>query len=268
MVLSTSAGFSIGTPANPATLNISPQCSAFEGELAIGSVFDATLSGTIAYQDGCQEQVQNAQGQMVTAHPGDFSFAADNVAINVGPFSAGGSVSVGNISGVAYAQLATTLKLSPQSSSDEVSIAGEFQSNGNFAFTGNGQLDLAGFDLQMAVNASNQNGNVSVGGITQLSIAGTSVSIAGEFSEVSGVPSTTLTGSINALSLGGYDVGNASVTLSQTPEEISVQAAVNMSVGSASTGEIAADGAITFVEPLGGGAPLFYASLNATLGIP
>ena len=268
VVLSTSAGFSIGTPANPATLNISPQCSAFEGELAIGSVFDATLSGTIAYQDGCQEQVQNAQGQMVTPNPGDFSFAADNVAINIGPFSAGGSVSVGNISGVAYAQLATTLKLSPQSSSDEVSIAGEFQSNGNFAFTGNGQLDLAGFDLQMAVNASNQNGNVSVGGSTQLSIAGTSVSIAGEFSEVSGVPSTTLTGSINALSLGGYDVGNASVTLSQTPEEISVQAAVNMSVGSASTGEIAADGAITFVEPLGGGAPLFYASLNATLGIP
>ena len=269
VVLSTSAGFSIGTPQNPATLDISPQCSAFSGQLAFTPVFTATLSGTIAYQSGCAEKVQNAQGQMVTPGPGDFSFSADNVGLTFGPLSAQGSVGIGNVAGVGYAQLATTLKLSPQSSNDEVSLSGSFASNGNFAFNGSAVLDLAGFNLQTAVSASNQGGNVAVSGSAQLSLGTATVGIAGQFSEINGAPSTTLTGSLSGLSLGGFDVGNASVTLTQSPVEMGVEASVAMQVGNPSWGQIQAAGNISFVENFQKpNAPLFFASLDGSMGVP
>lgn len=269
VVLTTAAGFSIGTAQNPATLDISPQCTSFEGPLAFNPVFTAVLEGTIAYQDGCKEQVQNAQGQMVTPAAGDFSFAADDVTLSLGPFDAQGSVSLGDVGGVAYATVSTTVQLSPQSTNNEVSLFGNFQSNGNFAFNGSATLDLAGFNLKTDVSASNQNGNVSVAGSAQLSIAGTQVDIAGSFSEIDGAPSTTLTGAIPALSLGGYDVGNASITLTQSPVEMGVAAAVAMQVGNPSWGQIQAQGQISFVENFATpNSPLFFASLDGSMGIP
>jgi len=269
VVLTTAAGFSIGTPQNPATLDISPQCTAFEGQLAFNPVFTATLAGTIAYQDGCTEQVQNAQGQMVTPAAGDFSFAADDVTLSLGPFDAQGSVSMGDVGGVGYATVSTILELSPQSTNNSVSIFGDFQSNGNFAFNGTGKLDLAGFTLQTNVSASNQNGNVTVAGSAEISLAGTQVDISGSFSEINGAPSTTLTGAIPSLSLGGYDVGNASVTLTQSPTEMGVEAAVAMQVGNPSWGQIQAQGQISFVENFAApNAPLFFASLDGSMGVP
>ncbi|MFM8829238.1 MAG: beta strand repeat-containing protein [Actinomycetota bacterium] len=269
VVLTTAAGFSIGTPQNPATLDISPQCTAFEGDLAFTPVFTATLSGTMAYQAGCKEQVQNAQGQMVTPAAGDFSFAADDVTLAFGPLEAQGSVSMGDVGGVGYANVATTLQLSPQSTNNSVSLSGDFQSNGNFAFNGSAKLDLAGFLLQTQVSASNQNGTVTVAGSAGLSIGGTQVDISGQFSETDGAPSTTLTGAIPSLSLGGYDVGNASITLTQSPVEMGVEAAVAMQVGNPSSGQIQAQGQISFVDYLAQpNAPLYFASLSGSMGVP
>ena len=263
-VLTTAAGFSIGSQAQPATLDISPNCVAFEGSMAYGSIFSATLAGTIVYHDGCQQQVTNAAGQQVNGAPGDFSFSASNVSIALGDFDATGSVGIGNVGGDAYATLATQINLSPQANQNYVSIQGEFQSNGNFSFTGNGDLDLAGFNLQVGVAASNQNGNVTVSGSASLAIpGGTNVQISGQFSEINGAPSTTMTASVNPLEISGYNLGTATITLTQTPSEVGVQAAVDTEFGSSSAG-VHVDGAIDIVAQAGQ-PPLFNAALNAQL---
>ncbi len=197
----------------------------------------------------------------------DFSFSADNVALTVGEFDATGSVGVGNVGGLAYAQVSTAITLGTQDAGADVSVAGEFESNGNFNFTGAGALNLGGFDLGVNVTAANQNGNVSVLGAATVDIAGTTVSVSGSFSEVDGAPSTTLTGSVQNLNLGGFDVGNASITLSQTPQEMSLQAAINMQAGSSSTGQIQASGVVTFVQQVNA-PPLFYAAIDASLTLP
>ena len=267
VVLTTRAGFAIGTPQQPATLDISPQCVAFEGSLEVAQVFNATLAGTIVYKDGCAEPVTNAQGQQVAGAPGDFSFSATNVGLTIGVFDATGSVSVGDVGGTAYADLSTQLKLSPQSSNDEVAISGAFESNGNFSFTGTGTLDLAGFDLGMTVTAAKQGADVSVSGAADLSLGGTTVALAGTFGEDGGAPTTKLSASVTGLNLGGFDVGNATVTLMQSPQQVGVSADIAMSVG-APEATVSANGTVSFVESLSGGAPLFHGSLDGGLSIP
>ena len=267
VVLTTSAGFSIGSKEQPATLDISPQCVAFQGSLELAGVFNASLAGTMVYKDGCTEPVTNAQGAQVTGAPGDFSFSATNVGLTIGVFDATGSVSVGNVGADAYANVATDLKLSPQSANDEVSIAGSFQSNGNFSFTGRGVLDIAGFDLDMQVTAAKQGADVSVSGAADMSLGGTTVSLSGAFGEDGGAPTTKLSASVTGLNLGGFDVGAATVTLLQTPQEVGLSADIAMSVG-APEATVSANGTVSFVQSLTGGAPLFHGSLDGGLSIP
>ena len=267
VVLTTRAGFAIGSKEQPATLDISPQCVAFQGSLEVADVFNAALAGTIVYQDGCADPVTNAQGQQVTGAPGDFSFSASNVGLTIGAFDATGSVSVGDVGGTGYATVATDLKLSPQSSKDEVSIAGSFESNGNFSFTGTGVLDIAGFDLDMQVTASKQGADVNVAGAAGLALGGTTVALSGAFGEDGGAPTTKLSASVTGLNLGGFDVGNATVTLLQTPQEMGLSADIAMSVG-APEATVSANGTVSFVESLAGGAPLFHGSLDGGLSIP
>ena len=267
VVLSTPTGFSIGTKEKPATLDISPQCVAFEGDLALDPVFTATLAGTIVYKDGCLQQVRNPAGQMVSGNPGDFSFDADNVGLDIAGFDATGTVAVGQVAGDDYAQVQTTLKLGPQSGKDEVDIAGEFQSNGDFSLTGKATLALAGIDLDTSVAASKSGADVAVTGQADLSIGGTVADISGAFSMDGGAPSTTLTGSLQALNLGGFDLGSAAITLSQTPSSVGVSAAIEMSLGTANAGATA-KGDVSLMMSGNGAVPLFHGTLDGTLNIP
>ena len=269
VALSTAAGFNIGTAEKPATLDISPQCAAFEGSIQMGRVFTATLSGTFAYADGCTQTVRTVDGQRVAATKGDFSIAADNVALQLGAFETTGSVAIGDVGGTAYAAVKASLTLGTQDAGGDVNVAGSFQSNGDFSFDGSGNLSLAGFSLNTAVRVANKGGDVEVSGSAKLDLAGTTVEISGQFTEVNGAPSTTLRGAINSLSLGGFSLGRAEITLTQTPTKVGVEAAVDMTVGDAATGQLRADGTISFVEGTAtDGVPLFYASLNGNMGFP
>ena len=269
VALSTAAGFNIGTAEKPATLDISPQCAAFEGSIQMGRIFTATLSGTFAYADGCTQTVRTVDGQRVAATKGDFSIAADNVALQLGAFETTGSVAIGDVGGTAYAAVKASLTLGTQDAGGDVTVAGSFQSNGDFSFDGSGNLALAGFSLNTAVRVANKGGDVEVSGRAKLDLAGTTVEISGQFTEINGAPSTTLRGAINNLSLGGFSLGRAEITLTQTPTEVGVDAAVDMTVGDAATGQLRADGTISFVEGAAtDGVPLFYASLNGNMGFP
>lgn len=269
VALTTAAGFSIGTADKPATLDIDPSCAAFEGTVQIGSVFQATLQGTFVYKDGCTHTVRTVTGAQVAATKGDFSLSADNVSLQLGEFETTGSVAIGDVGGTAYATVSAALTLGTQEAGGTVNVSGSFQSNGDFAFDGSGNLQLAGLQLNVAAHVSNAHGDVEVSGRAQLNIGDTVVEVDGLFTEINGVPSTTLHGAVDRLVLAGFSVGHADVTLTQTPTDMGIEANVEMSVGDPSAGQIQANGTISFVEGAKtGGVPLFYASLHGTMGFP
>lgn len=244
-----------------ATLDISPQCVAFTGSLAVPNVFTAQLAGTMVYQTGCAEQVTNAAGASVAGAPGDFSFAADDVDLGIGGFDVGGSVAIGSVGGDFYTSVKAQIDLVPQSTNDMASIQGQFQSNGDFSFNGFGQLDIGGFLLQVTVAASSQGGNESVSGSAQLDVADlVDVSVSGQFTMIDGQPSTTLTGTED-ISMGGFDISNAQFTLSQTPTSLGLQAsiAINLDV-------VSVNGTVTFIEN-GTAPPLYYLAADGDLNI-
>ena len=143
-----------------------------------------------------------------------------------------------------------------------IEVQGSFDSTGNFAFAGHGNLDIAGFYLDVAVAVSNQNGNQSVSGSATLNLSGVgSVFISGQFVSVNGQVSTTLTGAAD-ITLGGFNVANTTFTLSQTPAVVSLQAALAINVGVASV-----NGTATFIGTQGS-APLYYLAADGNLNIP
>jgi len=244
-----------------ATLAISPQCIAFTGSVTVGSVFSAQLEGAIIYKADCTSTVVNAAGSAVTGAPGDFSFAASNVTLNLAGFDVTGNVGFGSVGGDFYALVGAEIDLSPQGSGDMVAISGEFQSNGDFAFSGSGTLALAGFSLAMQVTASSESGNVSVAGSTTLNLYGSTLYLAGSFTMDGGQVSTTLNATVD-LSIGGWNLANAAVTLSDTPTSIGLTADVAIDVDVAQL-----SGRLTFIEN-GSNTPLFYLAAQGTITIP
>lgn len=260
VVLTTAVGFSIGSTSNPATLDISPHCVAFSGTFQYAAVFTATMEGTLIYQDGCTETVTNSDGQQVQGSPGDFSFAATNVAIGIDGFGLTGNVGLGHIGSDDYANLNAVIALSPQSTNNEITVNGDFNSNGNFTFNGSGNLDVAGFVLDMQVAVSNQNGNQNVSGSASFNVGGTNLAFAGDFSMQNGQPSTSLSASAN-LVFDGFNLGSTTVALNQTPSSFGMNAQIALNAGLATL-----NGQLTFIE--NGGAPLFYLGATGNLNIP
>jgi len=255
-VILTTAGFSL-----PATLEISPECVTFRGPLAVDGVFTATLEGTMIYQAGCTDPVRNAAGETVQGTPGDFSFAAENVALTLVGFDVAGDVALGNVADNAYATIDTTLDLSPQSTSDEVTVGGTIQSNGDFSLTGKANLDIGGFLLAMDVAVQKDGADVTIAGSTDLALYGSTLDLHGEFQEISDHPSTTLTATAD-ISLDGWDLADTRFTLDQTPTSAGLSAEVVIDAGGIAT----LDGTMTFVGS--GSAPLYYVAAKGTLSIP
>jgi hypothetical protein len=210
----------------------------FSGNLNFAPVFNATLAGAYYWStptDPCTlpgssctngimpgasspwtaPQIANANGSYVTANAGDFNFSATNVTLNIGGFGATGSIVVGDVGGSQWVNLATSIGLS--NSGDRVNIAGSFQSNGNFTFTGSGNLTLAGFHLTTSVTASKNGANVGVSGTAQINAGPLQGSVNGSFTSTgSGGVSATLNATLN-LNLGGFNMGGATLTLAISP---------------------------------------------------
>ena len=259
VVMTTAAGFTIGSQANPATLDISPQCVAFSGDISLSTVFTATLEGTMVYAAGCTEQVTNNQGQLVTGSAGDFSFAADNVGMTFYGLLATGSVAVGNVGGNEYETVSTAIVLSPQSANTTVGVAGSFDTNGDFSFTGTGTLNLAGFDFGAAITAAQTAGSMAVTGISTLTIGENTFTFDMEFSVQSGIPQTEA-GATADLNLGGYDMGSTDVSLYQTPSFVGLYATVGFSSPLVSWSAGVAFGEVNNV-------PTYYFSADGSIGI-
>ena len=258
-------GFSLvisACPNNQPGLTISNSgftlCSATLSE----SFFTATVSGQMYWSaPPSGTTIKNATGQTVTAQAGDFNFAATNVSMNICGFGVYGAVNIGTVGGVFFASGSASLGLSNTSSDQLVYVAGSFDSTGNFSFTGTGSVKLAAISFNLSVNASVQGSAVSVTANTNLSISGSNFALSGSFISVNGGVKTTMSLTAN-LTIGGFNLGQASVTLSVKPGTELVTVTDSMSLAGIFTASL--NGTLGAVN----GTAVFNFSLSAGINIP
>ena len=249
-------------PNNQAGLTISNTGFTLCAATFSSSFFTATISGAMYWDTPPSgTTITNASGTAVAASAGDFYFSATNVSLNVCGFGVYGSVTVGKVGSSAYASVAAALRLSNTSSDSPVSIAGSFDSSGNFNFTGQGNVHLAGISFSLAVTASQQGTATSVSVNTNLSISGANFTLIGNFVSVSGGVHTfmTLTAS---LTISGFALGQATISLTVSPGIESVTISDSMSLGGIFTASL--NGTLGAVN----GSAVFNFSLTAGIYIP
>ena len=233
-------------------------CSATLSE----SFFTATLSGQMWWgTPPAGTMIMSSTGTAVAATQGDFYFSVSNVSIGIAGFGVTGSVALGYVNSIFWAQIQTSISLSNTSSDAPISISGSFTSTGDFSFTGTGNVSLAGISLKMSVNASAVGSAVSVSGSTTLNIAGAQVSLSGTFSSVPGGVSVTMVATAS-LTISGFSLGSATVSLQVIPGTELVSISDTMSLGGIFTATL--NGTVGALH----GTAVFYFSINTGISIP
>ena len=179
---------------------------AITGTVAIGGVFTAQISGQVVWQAAAGVTIPNRQGQAVAAAAGDFRFAATNISINLGGFAASGSVVIGRAQSLVYADFSASFNIGSGDIGGSLSVAGSFGSDGNFSFTGTGNLNLVGFTANVSVSGSKNGSNWAFSLNTTISVMGAvNVAFSGNFYSSNGGMRFTVSGSaaLNAAGLGG-----------------------------------------------------------------
>ena len=217
------------------SLTWSTSATTFSGTLNVSPLFDATISGAV-YTGApvAGATILNNVGATVAAKQGDFYFSASDITLTLGAFSATGAVTVGNVNGVAFFQANAALVL--DNHGDAINVSGNFDTSGNWFFTGNGSLDLAGFGIQIQITATDEtttqfpNGGINIQGNTTVAIAnGPSVQLVGSFTKDTQGLDVALTGQAD-FNVSGFDFGTTQfgIKVSSGDESFDMYASVNL----------------------------------------
>jgi hypothetical protein len=226
------------------------------------SFFSATISGAYYWSaPSAGTTITNASGQAVQAQANDFNFAATNVSMSVVGFGVFGSVNVGNVGGVTFAKVSTSIGLSNTSSDSLVQISGSFDSQGNFSFTGSGGVKLAAINFTLEVTAAAQGSNMSVTANTNLMIAGSGFALTGTFTKVSGGVKTTMS-ITSGMTISGFNLGTTTVTVFVEPGTEYVRVTNSLSLGGIFSSYL--NGTLGAVN----GAAVFNFTLTSGINIP
>jgi len=221
----------IGCPNNQPGLTISNTGFNLCAARLYSGFFTATLSGAYYWATpSAGTTIANASGQAVQAQANDFNFAATNVSMSVAGFGVYGSVNFGNVGGVTFAKVSTSIGLSNTSSDSLVQISGSFDSQGNFSFTGSGGVKLAAINFTLAVTAAAQGSNMSVTANTNLLIAGSGFALTGTFTKVSDGVKITMS-ITSGMTISGFNLGTTTVTVFVQPGTEYVLVTNSLSLG-------------------------------------
>jgi hypothetical protein len=224
--------------------------------------FSATISGAYYWSaPSAGTTITNASGQAVQAQANDFNFAATNVSMSVVGFGVFGSVNVGNVGGVTFAKVSTSIGLSNTSSDSLVQISGSYDSQGNFSFTGSGGVKLAAINFTLEVTAAAQGSNMSVTANTNLMIAGSGFALTGTFTKVSGGVKTTMS-ITSGMTISGFNLGTTTVTVFVEPGTEYVRVTNSLSLGGIFSSYL--NGTLGAVN----GAAVFNFTLTSGINIP
>lgn len=248
------SGYQLGT----VTGSIDGNQATVVGTVQVGGVFSAQVSGQIVWKAATGINVTNRAGQLVAATTGDFRFAATNLSMNLGGFTATGNVILGRASGVVYGDFNATFVIGSGDVGGTVSLAGSFSSDGNFSFSGSAKLTLVAFTADVTVSGSKAGSAWNFAMTASLTVMGAvKVDFAGNFSRTVATatkPAATLfTMSGKAsLSAAGIAGSSAEFRISNVPGQAGLFASVAVNIsGISGSGSlwIGADG--TFDTTLG-----------------
>jgi len=207
-----------------ASWNVSSSSFIADAAFSIPGVASGELSGALYWgKPPTGATIANESGTQVPAKQGDFNFSAGDLTVKVGSFSADGSVTIGSVGGHTWLSLHTSLQLSAIAS---VEIKGTFSSKGTFSLQGNGNVNLAGFNVNLYVATSNDSSSKldcgptkrdqlvsdlgTVCGYASVKVpGGSSVNLQGLFTTSGGKPQFYLSGKAS-LSIYGYNLGESS----------------------------------------------------------
>jgi hypothetical protein len=218
-----------------ASVSVKSGSLAVTASFSVGNVFTADIAGAAYYgavPSGAR--IPNAQGMEVPAQTGDFYLTATNVTLDVAGFKGSGSVWVGRAGGVTGASLDGNLQVVGTSGTNSVAVAGNIDTAGNFSLKGSAALDLAGFRPNVAVTVTKTGQTVTVSGAASIAVGSSSVKLSGDFRYDAGQFRFRLNGAGN-LAVGGYNLGNANVKLSNFPEDAGLSAQIALQAGSTLT---------------------------------
>ncbi|MBU6240212.1 MAG: hypothetical protein KJS66_00305 [Acidobacteria bacterium] len=235
------------------------------GTISVGGVFSAQLTGQVVWAAGSGITIVNRDGQTVTAAAGDFRVGADNITINLGGFGASGSVLVGRASGVAYARFNASFSIGSGNIGGNLSVSGDFGTDGNFRFAGSGNLNLVGFSAAVNVSGSKSGANWAFALSTNIRVLGAvDVGFSGNFSRTNNAFRFTMTGNAS-LSAAGV-AASGSFTISNEPGREGMSASVSLQVpGISGSGSIAINADGTFDASIGVSVSLGIVRAGGTL---
>jgi len=235
------------------------------GTVSVSGVFSAQLTGQVVYVPKAGINITNRQGQSVAAAAGDFRVGADNISINLGGFAASGSVIVGRASGVSYAQFTAGFAIGSGNIGGNLSIAGDFGTDGNFTFSGSGNLSLVGFNAAVTVSGSKSGANWTFGLTTNIRVLNAvDVGFTGNFSRVNSAFRFTMAGSAS-LSAAGV-AANGSFSITNEPGREGMSAALTLAVpGITGNGSVVINSDGTFDASIGVSVSLGIVKAGATL---
>jgi hypothetical protein len=206
------------------------------GTVNVGGVFSAQVNGQVVWQAASGVNIVNRAGQSVAAASGDFRIAATNISLNLGGFAASGSVVIGRAQNLVYGDFNASFVIGAGDVGGTVNVAGSFGSDGNFAFSGSGTLNLIGFNAGVSVSGSKSGANWAFSMNSTISVMGAvNVAFGGNFYKSGTTTRFTMYGSadLRAAGIGG---GRGNFRISNEPGQAGMYADVTVSIAGVNGG--------------------------------
>ncbi len=196
--------------------SLAPGFLRFAAQLDVGGVFSAkpSIAGYVAWRSAngaTMPNVEDANGNVVTAQQGDFLFEANNVGMAVQGFNLLANVRIGRTGGTVFGAIATRLDLGIDQFGLAAEIVGSFDGTGNVSLAGNGRATIGGaLNAALAFRVVRQGGAFAVSANVTVTVPTVgAAAVAGSFSrDAQGRTLYELSGSI-AFNPAGYNFGTA-----------------------------------------------------------
>jgi hypothetical protein len=167
--------------------------------------------------------------------PGDWRFDASNVKITIAGFSAAGNFTIGKMYGVPYGSIDATLHLNTSATKNTMYVKGSIDPLRGVKIQGEADLEIAGIVSRFKIDAALTSTDQYISAEAELKIQSVKFLIAGRFGirsiGTTDFPTMSFSASIPNFTLGGYNLGTASINIEQSYYSANISVALNVKLG-------------------------------------
>jgi hypothetical protein len=167
--------------------------------------------------------------------PGDWRFDASNVKITIAGFSAAGNFTIGKMYGVPYGSIDATLHLNTSATKNTMYVKGSIDPLRGVKIQGEADLEIAGIVSRFKIDAALTSTDQYISAEAELKIQSVKFLVAGRFGirsiGTTDFPTMSFSASIPNFTLGGYNLGTASINIEQSYYSANISVALNVKLG-------------------------------------